>query len=73
MDLPNVFSRQRWRERLRSEEEVRLDALRDGREPDVTVDEVGASPRTGRRGNGQGGGDPSSPGWAGSSGLGGGY
>jgi hypothetical protein len=73
MDFSHVFSRQRWRERFRSEEEVQDDALRDGREPDATVDEVGAAPRTGRSGNGQGSGDPSSPGWAGLAGGGGGF
>lgn len=70
MDLTHVFSRRRWRERFRSEEDVQLDARRDGREPDATIDEVGSAPATGKTGNGQGSGDPSSPGWAG---LGGGY
>jgi hypothetical protein len=73
MDFEHVFSRRRWRERLRSEEDVQDDALREGREPDATVDEVGSAPATGRAGNGQGSGDPSSPGWAGLGGLGGGY
>jgi hypothetical protein len=73
MDLSHVFSRKRWSERFRSEEEVQREALRAGREPDATVDEVGASPPIGRTGNGQGSGDPSSPGWAGWSGGGGGF
>ena len=73
MDLSHALSRRRWRERFRSEDEVQLDARREGREPDATVDEVGAPPRTVRTGNGQGSGDPSSPGWAGLSGHGGGF
>lgn len=36
-----------------------------GREPDATVDEVGKAPKGGKVGNGQGSGEPSSPGWAG--------
>jgi hypothetical protein len=76
MDLNHVFARRRWRERFRSEEDVQLDARREGREPDATIDEVGSAPKTGKAGkagNGQGSGDPSSPGWAGLGGLGGGY
>jgi hypothetical protein len=73
MDLDHVFSRRRWRERFRSEEDVQLDARRDGREPNATIDEVGSAPATGKTGNGQGSGDPSSPGWAGLGGLGGGH
>jgi hypothetical protein len=69
VDLSHVFSWQRWRDRLRSEDEVQLDATREGREPDSTVDEVGSAPRVGRAGNGQGSGDPSSSGWAGLGGL----
>jgi hypothetical protein len=69
MDLTHVFSRQRWRDRFRSEEEVRLDVTREAREPDATVDEVGSAPRVGRVGNGQGSGDTSSSGWAGLGGL----
>jgi hypothetical protein len=72
MDLAHVFSGRRWRERFRSEAEVQLDARREGREPDATIDEVGAAPRTGRVGNGQGSGDPSNPGWSGLAGGGGG-
>jgi hypothetical protein len=68
MDFAHVFSRRRWRERFRSEEEVRADAHASGREPDATVDEVGNAPGGGMVGNGQGSGDPSSPGWAGSAG-----
>ena len=73
MDLTHAFSRRRWRERFRSEEDVQDDARRAGREPDATVDEVGSAPATGKAGNGQGSGDPSSPGWAGRGGVGGGY
>jgi hypothetical protein len=69
MDLSHVFSWQRWRARFRSDEEVQLDATREGREPDATIDEVGSAPRAGRPGNGQGSGDPSSSGWAGLGGL----
>jgi hypothetical protein len=73
MDLNHVFSSRRWRERFRSEDDVQLDARREGREPDATIDEVGSAPATGKTGNGQGSGDPSSSGWAGLGGLGGGY
>jgi hypothetical protein len=65
MDLSHVFSVRRWRERFRSEDEVLLRARLDGREPDATIDEVGSAPATGAVGNGQGSGNPSSPGWAG--------
>jgi hypothetical protein len=70
MDLSHVFSWRRWRERFRSEEDVQHSALADGREPDATVDEVGSAPRGNHLGNGQGSGDPSSPGWAGWGGVG---
>lgn len=65
MDFAHVFSRRRWRERFRSEEEVQADARAGGREPDATVDEVGKAPKGGKVDNGQGSGEPSSPGWAG--------
>ena len=62
MDLSHVFSRRRWRERFRSEEELQRRARAEGREPDATVDEVGSAPRSGRQvGNGQGSGDPPAP------------
>jgi len=70
MDLSYVFSRRRWRERFRSEEEVQRSAGADGREPDATVDEVGSAPPGSHVGNGQGSGDASSPGWAGWGGSG---
>jgi hypothetical protein len=70
MDLSHVFSRRRWRERFRSEDELQRSARDEGREPDATVDEVGSVPRGKQSGNGQGSGDPSSPGWAGWGGTG---
>jgi len=65
MDLSHAFSVRRWRERFRSEEDVLLSARLDGREPDAIVDEVGSAPAASPVGNGQGSGNPSSPGWAG--------
>ncbi|MGI9096962.1 MAG: hypothetical protein ACR2H2_00420 [Solirubrobacteraceae bacterium] len=65
MDLSHAFSLRRWRERFRSEEDVLLRARRDGREPDAIVDEVGSASAASLVGNGQGSGNPSSPGWTG--------
>lgn len=65
MDFSHAFSRRRWREWFRSEEEVQGSAYAEGREPDATVDEVGSAPATSPAANGQGSGNPSSPGWAG--------
>ena len=74
MDWDYVFSRERWRQRFRSEAAVRRAAEDEGRAPDASVDEVGVpkpnrgfdgQPLRGQRGSGHGTGDPGGPGWAG--------
>lgn len=80
MDFSHVFSLSRWRARFRSEAAVRARDEAAGHAPDATVDEVGAAgpnlgfdgrPLHSPVGNGQGSGDPTSPGWAGWTGGGG--
>ena len=75
MDFSHAFSLSRWRARFRGEEPEHPG---DDRAPDATVGEVGPAPATvgfdgrpisSRAGNGQGSGDPSSPGWAGWGGV----
>ena len=65
MDLDHVFSLRRWRDRFRSEDDVRDDQIANGRAPDATVDEVGVPERSRYTGNGQGSGDVASWGRAG--------
>jgi hypothetical protein len=77
-----AFSLRRWFDRFKSEQRVVAEQRPGGRAPDATVDEVGAAadnvgfhgqPIRSRVGNGQGSGDPSSPGWAGWGASGGGW
>ena len=74
MDFDHAFDLRRWRQRFKSEEAIRAEAVASGQAPDATVDEVGSAPQAegfegtplaGHTGNGQGTGDPFSPGWAG--------
>ena len=82
MDFSHAFDLDRWRRRFRGEQRIVAEAVEAGRTPDATVDEVGAAPdpvgfdghpRHVRPGNGQGTGDPTSPGWAGWGGGGGAF
>lgn len=74
VDLSHAFDPRRWRQRFKSEEDVRAEAAASGQAPDATVDEVGEAQAAegfeGRRlpggpGNGYGTGDVGGPGWAG--------
>jgi hypothetical protein len=74
VDLDHVFDLRRWRQRFKSEEAIRAEAVASGQSPGATVDEVGSAPQPegfegtplkGHAGNGHGTGDPFSPGWAG--------
>jgi hypothetical protein len=69
-----AFTLRRWLDRFKTEERVVAEQRSTGREPDATLDEVGAPmdnlgfdgrPLRSMGGTGHGSGDPSSPGWAG--------
>ena len=65
MDFDHVFGLRRWRDRFKSEDQVRNDQIAHGQAPDATVDEVGVPEQGPYTGNGQGSGNPGSSGWAG--------
>src|SRR3954452_6885295 len=74
MELSHVLDPRRWRQRFRSESDVRTETIAAGQAPDATVDEVGSAPAPegfegtalhGHTGSGYGTGDPGGPGWAG--------
>jgi hypothetical protein len=63
MDLSQVLDPRRWRQRFKSESDVRAETIAAGQAPDATVDEVGPAPAPegfegtalhGHRGNGYG-------------------
>jgi hypothetical protein len=75
MDFSHVFDLGRWRSRFRSDRDVADEAIREGRVPDATPEEVGAAAapvgfdgkprRVSDPGNGYGSGTPGGSGWAG--------
>jgi hypothetical protein len=45
VDFSHVVQLRRWRQRFRSEDAIRAEAVGAGQAPDATVDEVGSAPR----------------------------
>src|SRR3954463_12586496 len=74
MELSPVLDPRRWRQRFKSEADVRAETIAAGQAPDATVDEVGSAPAPegfegtalpGHHGRGYGPGDPRGAGWGG--------